>query len=134
MVCLSFRYYFLPPVKKKNDLGAVEKAMFQGVRRLCKLFFFLSIQPKLRFGGGQESDVESTRLSVRNHIPPVDHQIMRFARSRERDDSRGLLTLFIHFMPSTQPNMRLGRGRECDDSGGPHSLQNKFLPPWRIKM
>jgi hypothetical protein len=30
-VRLSLRNHFLPLVKKKNDMGAVEKEMFQGV-------------------------------------------------------------------------------------------------------
>jgi hypothetical protein len=54
---LSLQYHFLPLVKKNNEMCAVGEAMFQGVRLLCKLIFCLSTQPKMRFGGGQESDV-----------------------------------------------------------------------------
>jgi hypothetical protein len=36
----------------KNELGGVDKTMFQGVRHLCKLIFRLSNQPKMRFVGG----------------------------------------------------------------------------------
>jgi hypothetical protein len=51
------RYHFLPLVKMKNYLGPEEKVMFLGIRRLRKINSCLSNQPKMRFGGGIESDV-----------------------------------------------------------------------------
>jgi hypothetical protein len=47
----SFRYHFLPLLKKKNNLVAVVKAMNHGVRNLRKLIYCVSAQSKMRFGG-----------------------------------------------------------------------------------
>jgi hypothetical protein len=54
---LTRRYHILPLVKMKNELGAVDKTMFQGVRHLCKLIFRLYKKTKMRSVGDKECDV-----------------------------------------------------------------------------
>jgi hypothetical protein len=55
---VTLRYHNLPIVKMTNDMVPDEKVLFQGFRRVCTFNSCLSTQPKMRFGGGTDSDVE----------------------------------------------------------------------------
>jgi hypothetical protein len=132
-VQLTLRYYFLPLVKVTKDLGPDEEVMFQVFRRLCKIKFWHSTQPKIRFGADTESDVWKISYPLYLIMYFLTNSKL-FLREVEKGFSSFRLPLFIHILPSRNPNIRIVRGREKNFSGVPHFMQSIFLPSWSIEM